>query len=360
VPALPGKDAPPGVRQVVANRDGVHSNRVPFALDTLPETFDKEPNNAEGRAQKVTLPVIVNGRIDREDDWDVFQFTGKAGETVVAEVHARRLDSPVDSVIKLTDAKGQLLSFSDDREDLGAGINTHHADSYFMATLPAEGAYFIHIGDTGRKGGEEYGYRLRISAPRPDFALRVAGSSASLRAKGNASLTVYALRKDGFDGPIKLGLKDPPPGFTAYPATLSGTQNITRISLKADQPTRSPVNLTVVGTATLGEKKIVRTAVPAEDRMQAFLWRHLVPAQDLKVHVYDPFNPPPPKRVPREMSPELAAQAKAKAEEMQAKGQKISKGQIANRVRQLRVLFEDGLLTDDFYNEKVAECGVTQ
>ncbi|MBM3892651.1 MAG: peptidase, partial [Verrucomicrobia bacterium] len=203
----PSKDAAAGIHLIAANKDGFISNPVPFALDTLPETFDSEPNDLPARAQKVTLPIIVNGRIDREDDWDVFQFTGKAGDTVVVEAYARRLDSPVDSVIRLTDAQGQLLAFCDDREDLGAGVNTHHADSYFMAKLPADGAYFVHIGDTGRKGGEEYGYRLRISPPQPDFALRVMATSTSARQKSGGAFTVFAMRKDGFDGPIKISLK---------------------------------------------------------------------------------------------------------------------------------------------------------
>jgi hypothetical protein len=357
---LPPQDAGPGIHPIAANKDDFISNRVPFALDTLPEAFDKEPNNIEARAQKVTLPVIVNGRIDKEDDWDVFQFTGKVGETIVAEVLARRLDSPVDSVVKLTDAAGQLIAFSDDSEDLGAGINTHHADSYFMAKLPADGTYFVYIGDTGRKGGEEYGYRLRISAPQPDFALRIVPSSISLRQKNSASFTVYAMRKDGFNGPIKINLRNPPPGFTAYPVTLSGTQNIARLSFKAESPTRGPIGVAVIGSAMIEDKKIAHTAVAAEDRMQAFLWRHLVPAQNLKVLVYNPNYEPPPKRVPREPSPELVEQAKAKAAEMLAKGQKFSKGQVATRLRQIRSLFDEGLLTDDFYGEKIAECGVAQ
>ncbi|MCX7824324.1 MAG: PPC domain-containing protein [Verrucomicrobiae bacterium] len=353
----PPKNAGPGIQMLVATKDDFVSNPVPFALDTLPETFDKEPNNTDEHAQKVTLPVIVNGRIDKKDDWDVFEFAGKAGDVVVAEVYARRLDSPVDSVIKLTDAQGQLLAFNDDHEDLGAGINTHHADSYFMARLPADGAYFVHIGDTGRKGGQEYGYRLRISAPRPDFALRIMPSSASVRQRGSATLTVFAMRQDGFDGPIRINLKNPPAGFTAYPATMSGTQNIARFSFKADTPTQAPINLTVIGTAEIGGQKVTRVAVPAEDKMQAFLWRHLVPAQNLKVLVYNPSHEPPPKRVPPELSPEQVAQAKAKAEELRAKGQKFSKNQVAGRVRQIRSLFEEGLLTDDFYCEKIAECG---
>ena len=356
----PAKDADAGIQLIAATRQGVVSNRMPFALDTLPEIFEKEPNNTPAHAQKVTLPVIINGRIDKEDDWDVYQFTGKAGDTIVAEVYARRLDSSVDSVLKLTDASGKLLAFNDDREDLGAGINTHHADSYFMTKLPADGAYYVHIGDTARKGGEEYAYRLRISAPRPDFELRVVASSTSVRQYNSTGLIIYAMRKDGFNGPIKVDLKDPPPGFKAEPVYLSAKQNIARLVFKGNEPTREPVNVTVIGTARIGDQKIVRAAVPAEDKMQAFLWRHLVPAQDLKVLIVDPSYTPSAKREPREISAAVLAEAKTKAAELQAKGQKFSKKQVADRIRQIRYLFDEGLITDDFFGEKTAECEAAQ
>ena len=35
---------------------------------------------------------------------------------------------------------------------------------------------------------------------------------------------------------------------------------------------------------------------------------------------------------------------------------KFTKQQITGRLRELKLLFEDGLLTDDFYDQKVAEC----
>ena len=205
----PDPRAEPGVHSLAATGKGLVSNRVPFALDTLPEGFDHEPNDTPARAQTVTLPVIMNGRIDRPGDWDVFRFIGKSNDTLVAEVQARRLGSPLDSVIKLTDAAGNLLAFNDDCEDIEAGINTHHADSYFIARLPADGPYFVHIGDTAQQGGPEYGYRLRLSAPQPDFDLRVVPSSLSLRAKSAAALTVYAIRKDGFAGPNQARLERP-------------------------------------------------------------------------------------------------------------------------------------------------------
>ncbi|MBI5383720.1 MAG: hypothetical protein HZA90_03435 [Verrucomicrobia bacterium] len=384
----PAKDAAPGIHSLVARRKGLVSSPMPFAVDKLPSTFDKDTNHTQATAQKITLPIIINGLINKPDDWDVFQFTGRSNETVAVEVEARRLNSPLDSVVKLTDAAGKVLAFSDDREDLAAGVNTHHADSFFMTKLPASGTYYVHIGDTARKGGEEYAYRLRISAPQPDFELRVVPSSVSLRTNSTASLTVYAQRKDGFAGPIKLSLKDAVPGFSASPVTLAANQNTARLTIKGPlAPTKEPVNLSIVGSAKLGEKEITHEAVPAEDRMQAFLWRHLVPADELKALVFDPgYEPPPARAAPALVVAMLASNAVAAAKAtvatnapvtnktvavvatntlagtnaVAAAKPKFSKSQVTRRLRELKLLFEEGLLTDDFYCEKVAECEAGQ
>ncbi len=354
----PGPDAGPGTHWLGAHDKELVSNRVPFALDTLPECQEKEPNNNLKQAQQVTLPIIVNGRMDRPNDWDVFQFTGHAGETVVVEVYARRLDSPLDSVVKLTDAAGKLLAWNDDHEDLGSGVNTHHADSYLVANLPADGAYYVHLGDTAHNGGEEYAYRLRISDAQPDFALRVVPSSISLRSKSTAQVSVYGIRQDNFNGPIKLTLRNPPPGFSADPVSITGTQQVARLTIKTTlAETNEPVNLTVAGTAKIGEREVTHDAVPAEDRMQAFLWRHLVPATELKALVFNPSAPPPAKRVPRARPPSPPdTNATVVATNSIAGKPKFTKQQVAGRLRELKVLFEEELLTDDFYDEKVAEC----
>ncbi|MCX6907625.1 MAG: hypothetical protein NTY01_06230, partial [Verrucomicrobia bacterium] len=129
---------------------------------------------------------------------------------------------------------------------------------------------------------------------------------------------------------------------------------------KTDLITKGSVNITVVGSAKIGDQEITHAAVPSEDRMQAFLWRHLVPAKDLKVLVFDPSYEPPPVRIAPELSPLHVAKAKAVTAEAVAAGRRITKNQVIGRVRQLKVFYEDGLLTDKFYCEKVAECGDPQ
>ncbi len=181
----------PGIYPLAVRTQKYVSNHLPFAVDTLPECFSRKQNHSQATAQAVTLPIIINGFIDQPGRWDVFRFHGRAGDEIVAEVIARRLDSPLDSMLKLTDAAGKQLAFNDDYEDKGAGLQTHYADSYLHVTLPTSGACYLYLGDAQHQGGPEYAYRLRLSAPRPDFALRIAPSSLTVR--GGMSVP--------FDGP---------------------------------------------------------------------------------------------------------------------------------------------------------------
>jgi len=275
-----------GVHSVSVPKDERVSNALPFAVDTLPEALDQEPNNESEQAQKLTLPIIVNGRIGQAGDADVFRFEGRAGDEIVAEVDARRLASPLDSVLKLTDATGKQLAFNDDYEDKASGLNTHHADSYLRATLPVRGSYYVHLADTQHKGGDEYAYRLRVSPPQPDFELRVVPASLTARTGMSVPLTVYALRKDGFTNDITLAFKDAPAGFTLSGARVPANQDQVRMTLTVPpNPAKEPYELNLEGSAIIAGRAVVHRARPAEDMMQAFAYRHFVPAKELQVAV---------------------------------------------------------------------------
>jgi hypothetical protein len=264
----------------------------PFAVDSLPEAMEKEPNDRPEKAQKLRTPVIVNGRIAGSGEQDVYRFDGKAGEEVVAEIVARRLGSPLDSVLRLTDAKGKELAVNDDAEDKASGLLTHHADSHLQVKLPAKGTYYLYVADSQQKGGAAYGYRLRVSRPQPDFELRVTPSGINARSGLSVPVTVYAIRRDGFDGEIAVKLKDAG-GFKLDGATIPAGVSCVRMTLTAPAGhIESPQRLVVEGYATVAGRQTRRTAIPADDMMQAFYIHHLTPADDLVVRVLGPQRPP--------------------------------------------------------------------
>jgi hypothetical protein len=215
-------------------------------------------------------------------------------------VLARRLDSPLDSVLRLTDAAGKRVAFNDDHEDRGDGLRTHHADSLIDATLPATGTYYLHLGDAQDQGGPEHAYRLRVSAPQPDFALRVVPSRIHARPGRYTPVSIFALRKDGFAGPITLGLKGAPDGLALSGGQVPAGQDQVRVTLLVPPLTSDkPIRLELEGRATTAGHQVVRPAVPADDMMQAFAYKHLVPAQDLQVVPVGVNRPARPAQKPR-------------------------------------------------------------
>ncbi len=269
-----------GVHAVRAHTRRHASNAMPFAADDLPEMAETE---RDGDAPtRIELPRIVNGRIDVQGDRDVYRFRGRKGQAIVAEVRARRLGSPLDSLVTLTGPNGEVLATNDDHVDKGEGLATHHADSWLTATLPADGAYSLSIADTQDKGGDAYAYRLRVSEPRGDFALRIVPSAINARAGQSTVVKVFALRRDGFDGPIDVRLVEPPDGFELSGGTIPPGADHARLTLTLPPkigPDAPPIRLAMEGVATVGEREVVRKAVAADDRMQAFIYRHLVPAE---------------------------------------------------------------------------------
>jgi len=198
---------------------------------------------------------------------------------------ARRLNSPLDSVLRLSDAAGKEIAFNDDFVDKGAGLITHQADSRIAVKLPANGTYTLQLGDTERQGGAEYAYRLRVGPPRPDFELRVVPSSLNLRAGATVPVTVYAIRRDGFSGDIGLQLKDAPAGFVLSGAVVPGGQDSVRLTLTAPRSQVNPRPMELEGRAMVAGKEIRRTAAAAEDMEQAFAYHHLVAEKEWMVRV---------------------------------------------------------------------------
>ena len=285
-------DTTPGRPPLRSTRIAAPSNPVAYAVDDLTELNETEPNNYSAATTTVSFPCIINGRIHQPGDADVFQIQGRKDMELVVEVQARRLRSPLDSLVHVADDTGRVLAWNDDAMDkdgtlhLGDGLLTHHADSRLRVKIPADGPVFVRIADTQGHGGQEFAYRLRLCGPRPDFELRVTPSALNVGPGANAPLEVHVRRNEGFDGEILLKLEDAPTGFDLAGARIPPGVNRVRLTLTTPaKETGGVFSPHLVGTATSGDETISRTAQAADDVMQAFLWRHLAPADEWLVCV---------------------------------------------------------------------------
>lgn len=156
-------DAVPGPRQVriFGGGHGLTTYRT-FFVGTMPEVVEKEPNNVPDTAQSVTLPVVVNGKIDPSLDIDSFAFDAKAGQHIVAAIIAHGMDSRMrtrgnngflDTSLELLDAKGKVLASAEDT--LGLDPVVEHV-------IPADGRYTIRVQAMSFEGAPGATYRLTL------------------------------------------------------------------------------------------------------------------------------------------------------------------------------------------------------
>ncbi|HVX61349.1 MAG TPA: PPC domain-containing protein [Pirellulales bacterium] len=142
----------------LATGKGVSSARL-LMVDDLPSVADNGANKTIETAQPLPFPIAVDGACEAES-FDYYKLNVVAGQRVSVEVVARRLGSPLDAVIRLLDASGRELAYSDDEAGLGS-------DGRFAHRFAEAGDYFLEIRDIRYQGGGNHRYRIRVG----DFPL---------------------------------------------------------------------------------------------------------------------------------------------------------------------------------------------
>jgi hypothetical protein len=84
-----------------------------FEIGVLPEQMEREPENDNLTASRLSLPVLINGKISA-GDYDHFRFSAEAGQTLVFDLNSSRTGTRFDGVLTLLDATGRELAEQDD------------------------------------------------------------------------------------------------------------------------------------------------------------------------------------------------------------------------------------------------------
>ncbi len=124
-----------------------------FHVGALPQQLEVEPNNNLDRSQDITTPLLIDGVIE-EADYDLFRFRAQAGESVVADLMARRVASPLDATLAILDQRGNELEFNDD--------SYIFKDPHLIFTAQQTGEYFVRVSGTQETGSSDSSYRLVI------------------------------------------------------------------------------------------------------------------------------------------------------------------------------------------------------
>ncbi len=204
----------------IAGPSGISNVRT-FAISHRREVLEAGSTQVDG-PMSVPLGTTINGVIETPGDRDLFQFDARAGQRVIVECWAERVDSRLRPVIELVDASGKRLA-----------VPRHHVGTEPLIDfhVPRDGTYLIKLQDLISAGGPEFGYRLdihtepRIRAAIPDVIERGKPTQVSFLGWNLGSSSVDSLtdrfekREQIIEPPITTGYVSVAARF--YPAQVS-------------------------------------------------------------------------------------------------------------------------------------------
>ena len=212
--------------------------------------MENDDNDTPEKAQAVTAPCEIAGRIDKKGDRDWYVFAAKKGDVLMIELMSHRLGAATDMYFVLKNEKKQDIVLQDDNpESLSLRFFTanNRDPAPYRFVVPVDGKYFLMLAS---HTGENYTdpthvYRLRIAPERPDFRLIVMPAeenrpdTCSLWQGGTRHYTVFAHRVDGFKEEIVLTMAGLPTGVTCPLQTMARNMKMRQLVISAADNARS-------------------------------------------------------------------------------------------------------------------------
>lgn len=221
-------DALPGVRDVrVATPRGV-STVGQLVITTEPVVTESDGNDTRESAQPVTLPAMLCGRIEKNEDVDWFRFSVDAGSQWCFQVRCMRLEDRVhdlqthaDPILMIRDANGSVIASAD---------NTLAGDPLITYKFERAGDYFLELRDVRYQGNNFWEYCVEVNSHA------YIECAQPLAVSAGAASTAQLLGPAGLVGECKL------PGQSAHELRKSS------IEMVALEPDRRRVALPMVVT----------------------------------------------------------------------------------------------------------------
>lgn len=211
---------------------GIAPSPNPFRLSEFPNVIEVEPNGNHQQATRVpSLPAALNGVISKPGEVDHFRFTAKKGQTFDVHCYARRLGSPLDSVMYIANFGGGAIIGNDD---------AFGPDSYFRFTAPADQDYVLSVTDHLGKGGPTYFYRIEFTPVQPRLTLSIPKVSLFSQERqtiavprGNRYATLIQASRGDFGGELVIGAEGLPAGLTISSENMAVNLDVVPVLFEA-------------------------------------------------------------------------------------------------------------------------------
>ena len=251
---------------LVADHHGLAPSPNWLRISPLTNAPSITPGNTLGKATALntTAPLAFNGVLTTKGNAAFFRFTAKKDQNLDFQVYARRLGSPLDSVLTVFDAKGKSLGNNDD----AAG----NPDSAVRVKIPEDGDYTVKVADQLARGGPRFTYRVEIAEVAPTLTLSIPDTArydnetrkSIVVPRGNRFAVLLNINRDTFNGDLAVTFDGLPAGITALADTVPGSLSAVPVvfDATADAPIAgtllTPAAQAVDASATKGKDVVSR------------------------------------------------------------------------------------------------------
>jgi hypothetical protein len=176
-------DVPPGLYEVRAICHFGMSNPRTFQVGSLEEISKTGGISSRDKAQAVAVGSVVSGQAEG-DSVDYYKLTATAGQRLLVDCFAQRIDSRMDPALVLYDATGR---------ELRRVTGSYGSDPVLEINAQAAGDYIVGVHDFTYNGGPERFYRLAIhTGPHIDFVFPPVGQAGT-----SSKYTIYGRNLPG-------------------------------------------------------------------------------------------------------------------------------------------------------------------
>ena len=257
------------------------SNAVVIGYANHPVALESQTDNA----REIHSPVDLSGLLTAGEREDSYRLPAKKGDRLVVEVLSHRLGRLADLslIIERLNDKGkpdQTLR-GDDLKDapLAHRVVFSSLDPLVEIKADRDAVYRVRVRDQFGSTGTRP-YRLIVRKPKPDFAVvlhtrrhadenkQMQRAAPFLWRGGSVDFEAVVLRRDGFRGPVEIGVRGLPEGVHSSGTIVPADERRARLVIAAAPDAADWAgHVSVTGRAVLAGKPVEREA-----GLAALLW----------------------------------------------------------------------------------------